>query len=437
MRRAPFPKEYLSFFLPLAVQGVAQSLTHPLVAMVSSHGPGGALALAGQGQAGSLMFLLQTLNLGLLTTGMVFGRTRGGFRVFLGAWATLGAVTVSAQIVAAIPAVSHWLFAGVIGLPPGIEGPARISFATGILARFLFHLRMPFQVILLNNRASSRASAAAIGRVALALLLAPLFVRTGLVGNFWGEVCLAISALFELVAVAIMARPYLARFVPETPAEAKPSSVRGLIAFTLPLSLGSTILSLSGNLLSAFMARAPSPEIVLPVYQLALTVTGTLSYASTQVERVVVAFAPGSLADRSTTRFAAAVGIVTGLLPLLFQLEPLRSAYFVTVQNLPRERLGSLGLLTVLLTGQGLVIAMRSRLTGVASSLGAPAIVLGGNAALLAAMTATGAFCLSAGVPGLLIGPLGMYVSNAAAILTMTVLARRRVRQPAASAAAQ
>ena len=66
-------------------------------------------------------------------------------------------------------------------------------------------------------------------------------------------------------------------------------SLGAMIAFTVPLSLGSTILSLSGNVLSAFVARAPQPELVLPRYQLTLTVTGTIGYAATQIERVVLA----------------------------------------------------------------------------------------------------------------------------------------------------
>ena len=419
-------RQYLQFYLPLAIQGVAQSLTHPLVAMVSAHGPGGTLALAGQGQAGNLMFLLQTLNMGLLTAGMVYGRTRGGFRSFLRAWMVLGAVSVSIQILTALTPAAHWIFADVVGLPPSIEGPARISFSSGILARFLFHLRTPFQAILLNNKASSRASAAAVARVGLALVLAPLFVHVGLVGNFWGEMCLAISGLFELIVVVVMARPYLHRFASD---EAPAPSLGSMIAFTVPLSLGSTILSLSGNVLSAFIARASQPELVLPLYQLTLTITGTIGYASTQVERIVLAFAPDCLRDRSTTRFAVGVGIVLGLIPLVFQVEPLRSAYFVGLQNLPRERLGALGLMTVMLTGQALVIALRSRLQGVASYYGAPGIVLAGNGMLLASMAATGVLALAARLPGLFVAPLGMYISNMAAIATMHVMVRSRDRR--------
>ena len=53
--------------------------------------------------------------------------------------------------------------------------------------------------------------------------------------------------------------------------------------------------------------------------------------------------------------------------------------------------------------------------------------MLAGNGVLPAAMAATGAFSLSAGLGGLFIAPLCTYVSNAVAIATMELLARRRV----------
>ena len=36
-------RKFLAYFLPLALQAMAQSLTYPLVAMIASRGPGGAV----------------------------------------------------------------------------------------------------------------------------------------------------------------------------------------------------------------------------------------------------------------------------------------------------------------------------------------------------------------------------------------------------------
>jgi hypothetical protein len=57
-------------------------LTYPLVAMVASHGPGGTLNLAGVAQSNIVMFLVGAMGAGLVTTGMVFGKSRLGFSRF-------------------------------------------------------------------------------------------------------------------------------------------------------------------------------------------------------------------------------------------------------------------------------------------------------------------------------------------------------------------
>ena len=421
-----FPASYLRFFLPLAIQSIAQSLTHPLVAMVASHAPGGTLNLAGLAQANTLAYFLQTITFGLLTTGMIYGRSRAGFQAFLRAWAVLGVATICVHAALALPWPSHMLFGGVLGLPPEIEAPARTTFAVGLPVRVLFHLRLPSQVILLNNKAAGKNSAAAVGRVALTLVLAPLFVRVGLVGPVWSVVCLTIPVVGEVLAVVVMARPYVRNLTESGDA---PPRVASLLAFTLPLSSSTAFVVLSGNVLAAFMARAPQPELVLPVYHLAVSISGALAYATTQVQRVVLAFAPECLRGRASLRFAVVVGVAAGLIPLLFQLEPLRTAYFVTMQNLSPERLRPLRLLVFMFLGQPLMLALRARLEGIAAYLRTPVVVLLGYTALLAAMIAIGALSVAMGMPGLFIGPVGSYGSNAVAIATMALLSRRSRRE--------
>jgi hypothetical protein len=423
-----FPMSYLRFFLPLAIQAIAQALTHPLVAMVASHAPGGTLNLAGLAQANTVAYFLQTLSFGLLTTGMVYGRSRTGFRVFLRAWVVVGCATLGAHSMLALPGPSRFLFGRVIGLPADIEAPARVAFVAGIPVRILFHLRLPFQVVLLNNRAAGKNSAAAVGRVALTLLLAPLFVSAGLVGPAWALVCLTIPVVGEVVAVLVMARPYL-RSLSASGDKEKPPSVGALLAFTLPLSSSTAFVVLSGNVLAAFIARAPRPELVLPVYHLALSISGTVAFAATQVQRVVLAFAPQCLRDRAALRFAALVGIVAGLLPLLFQLEPLRTAYFVTMQNLSPDRFRTLRLLVLMLLGQPLMLAFRARLEGVAAYLRTPMVVLVGYSALLVSMALAGGLALAVNLPGLYIGPVGTYTANVVAIVVMGTLLRRPRRE--------
>lgn len=67
------------FSIPPALQATARVLPYPLVTMVASRDAGGPLNLAGLAQSQIVMFLIGTLGAGLVTTGMVLGRTRSGF----------------------------------------------------------------------------------------------------------------------------------------------------------------------------------------------------------------------------------------------------------------------------------------------------------------------------------------------------------------------
>ena len=79
---APDAWRLTRFFIPLAVQAASQSLCYPLVAMVASRGPGGPLDLAGLAQSNTVLFFLGIFVISLVPTGMVFARTREGYRQF-------------------------------------------------------------------------------------------------------------------------------------------------------------------------------------------------------------------------------------------------------------------------------------------------------------------------------------------------------------------
>ena len=115
------------FFIPLAIQAMSQALSYPLVAMVASRGPGGPLNLAGLAQSNTVMFFLGMFAFSLVTTGMVFAKTREGYQTFRLVTLSLGLVVISVQALLSIPALAHILFADLIGLPPSIEAPAKTT----------------------------------------------------------------------------------------------------------------------------------------------------------------------------------------------------------------------------------------------------------------------------------------------------------------------
>ena len=156
--KTPDMPGYTRFFAPLALQAASQGLTYPLVAMVASRGPGGPLNLAGLAQSNTLMYMLGTFGFGLVTAGMVFGRTRKGYCRFRAVTLSIGFLVTLAQGLLCIPRIAHLLFGQLIGLPPSIEDPAATTLLATVPLQFLFFMRIPFQVAMYNARATAKAS---------------------------------------------------------------------------------------------------------------------------------------------------------------------------------------------------------------------------------------------------------------------------------------
>jgi hypothetical protein len=410
------------FFFPLAVQAASQSLCYPLVAMVATRGPGGPLDLAGLAQSNTVLFFLGMFAISLVPTGMVFARTREGYRQFYRLSLATGLCASVVQGFLCLPGVSHLLFGRLIGLPPSIEAPAQITLLASIPLQLLFFSRIPYFVVMYLGQATGIASLATIGRVVLTALLSPLFCLAELVGPVWAVVALTIPVALEALVSWAFARPFLKR-QPSTPQHAP--RLRELFWFNLPLTMGGYFLSLSTVLLAGIMARAPEPERMIPVYYLALGLSSPVAFAGSRLQTIVLAFPPADQYRRQTLRFAAAAGFVLGLLPLVFILPGPAEFYYVRLQNLNPGDLEWVRLTAAVLVLLPLAVALRAQSEGLAAWLKKPMIVLCGHAVFLFTTTATGILALSAGVPGCLIGAASLPLGSLASSVTMHLALKR------------
>jgi hypothetical protein len=410
--------ELSRYFAPLALQAASQSLTYPLVAMVASRGPGGPLNLAGLAQSNTVMFLLGIFGIGLLTTGMVYGTTREGYRQFRSVTLILGFLVVVVQALCCIPDAAHLIFGQIIGLPPSIELPARITLLASIPVQYLFFLRIPYQVAMYNGRATGKASLATIARIVITALLSPLFCAVGLVGPIWAIVCLTLPVAFETVISRILARPFLQEL---KPSRGKAPGRKEIFLFNLPLSIGNYFLSISAIILGAFIARAPEPEQMLPVYYLALGLATPVAYAATRIQAVILAFPPESPEDRTTLGFSMIAGACLGLFPLLFLLPGLADLYYVNLQKLPLGDLSLVRITAVLLIPFPFSVAMRAYQEGLAAWYKKPGAVLGGQAAFMGTVVVTAFLSLALGLPGYVIGCVGLTLGSFASSGTMSL----------------
>jgi hypothetical protein len=402
-------KDLTRFFVPLALQATAQAFSHPLVAMVASRGYGGPLNLAGLAQSATVMFFLGIFAIYYMTTGMVFARTRDGYQTFWRVCVWTGICIILVQSLLCIPAVSHVLFGQIIGLPLSIEQPAQITLLAAVPLQFFFFLRIPYQVVLYNGLATGRASLATVGRIVLTALLSWIFCFMGLVGPIWAVVCLTIPVLLEVAISRLLARRYLCRL----PAASK-STPRAMeiFFFNLPLSVGGFFLVFSVLVLSAFIARAPDPERILPIFFLAIGLANPVAYAATRIQAVVLTFPPAQPTATSTFRFTLVVGAILGLLPLLFIIPGLIEFYYVALQKLNPTELVLIRVTAISLITFPFAVALRSYSEGLAAWERKPMAVLAGHGVYMVIVITSGFLALVLGVPGYLIGGISLTLAS-------------------------
>jgi len=424
---SPSGRTLSRFFVPLAIQAASQALCYPLVAMVASRGPGGPLNLAGLAQANIVMFFFGMFAISYVTTGMVFAKTREGYQKFQSVTLLTGVTVITIQALLCTPVLAHLLFGKIISLPPDIERPARITFLASIPLQFLFFVRIPYFVVMYIGKATGKASLATIGRIVLTALLSPLFCILGLVGPIWAVVCLTVPVAVEAVISRFFAGPFLASL------KSLPQQTPGageIFRFNLPLSIGGYFLSISAIVLAGFIARAPDPGRILPVYYLALGLANPMAFAANRIQTIVLVFPPQSNTDRRTLFFALAAGLVLGLLPLTFTLPGLIEFYYARLQRLDLQDLHLVRLTAIMLVSFPVSVAIRAQSEGLAAGQKKPMAVLTGHAFFLATTVAAGYGLLKAGVPGHLIGPVGLTLGSLASSAAMRIFLSRAKARP-------
>jgi hypothetical protein len=397
------------FFVPLALQAMAQAFSHPLVAMVASRGEGGPLNLAGIAQSGTVMFFLGLFAIYYMTTGMVYARTQEGYKTFWRVCVWSGIYICVIQSILCIPSVSHILFGRIIGLPLSIEQPAQITLFAAVPLQFFFFLRIPYQVALYNALATGRASFATIGRIILTALLSWLFCFMGLVGPIWAIICLTIPVLLEVAISMFLAGGFVRRLSSDI--ESRPKA-REIFFFNLPLATGGIFLALSVLILSAFIARAPEPERILPIFFLAIGLANPVAFAATRIQAVVLAFPPTQHTQPPIIRFAIIVGVILGLLPLLFILPGLIEFYYVTLQKIGINELALMRFTAISLITFPFAVALRAYSEGLAAWEKKPMAVLAGHGFYLVVVIISGFIALVLGVPGYLIGGISLTLAS-------------------------
>ena len=336
----PSMRRLLLFYLPLVVLAFSQQLTYPLVGSIVSHGPLGSQEYDAYAVGQQVLFLLGAVGAGLITTGMVFCRSRAGLRNYLRMNLGLAATAALVQFAVCLPGIDGLVFGRCLGLDGDRLAIARSSLLWCIPLQTVFFLRNPYLAILFNAKRSGLTNYATVMRVLIALVFASVFPRFGLTGWKWGVFATTFPAALETAVTRWFALPFL-RDLPETLPDEPPAPCRRQLAYTIPLSASGLLIQASTVVTSMFLALTPDPTVFRPVHLYALGIEKPLSSAALRMQTVTVAFRPGSAAARRRiVSFTATLGLVLGCVVLVFAALPsVAHWYFCTVQNLPETSL--------------------------------------------------------------------------------------------------
>lgn len=405
------------FYMPLAIQALSQSLTYPLVASIVSHGHLGSDELAAFSQGQSLLSLMGAIGMGLITTGMVFARTKSGMANYGRLVMRIAAVVGVLQFIACMPPFNNFFFSRILGLNDELAEIARWATFLGIPLQFAFFLRNKHVVQLYNEKRSDLANIATLMRILVTACLSPIFVRLGMTGFFWGSVALTLPVFGEACLSKLFAKPYMDALTDDS---GEIASVGKQLRFTIPLSFGGILMSLSAFMVAVFISRAESPETSLAIHYIIMGVINPLGFAAIRMQSVVIAFPPAIYGKRRVATFAVCAGLLLSSCSIFMQIPQVAQWYFSNVQNLPPEHVALAQNAMLLIGLLPLVQSLRGHAEGLAAIKRRPNAILAGQAVYLATMVLALFVLLSTGaLPGYLMGAAAIHLAAFMALVTV------------------
>lgn len=417
------------FYLPLLLQGFSQSLTYPLVAGIVTSGVLGADVLPAFSQGLMIMFMIGALGGGLVTTGLVFAKTRLGYLSFRRLNNLMAVVLISVQAIAALPPFDAWIFEGFFNLPPELAVIARRMLFFGTVMNFGFFVRNLPLVVLFNHYESGKANFGTFIRILVTLAFSLVLPRFDCVGPDWGLFALTVGVWVETLVTWLYARPYVAT-LPNPSPEAEPPDSQKLLTeqfrFTMPLALGGFLLACAPLVIAAFVARTADGMEMLKIHYVTIWVANPFAFGALRLQTVAVKFPGEYPGDRRLLVYSIVAGLLLGLAPLLFATPYLGRLYFCGYQNLSESLLPTARLAIGSYVFICLIQAIRARIEGLAAYAKRSDAVMYGQIAYTLALLVVCAILLPLGCPGWAMAVIAIHVAPLAVTLTVyRTLARR------------
>lgn len=332
-------RQVLRTWWPLALSWLLMSAEPSALAAVVARMANPEINLAAYGSvAFAINGLIQAPLLSLLSLSTSLSRDWGSFLVGRRLMFYMGIASTLIYLLVAFTPVYDWLVRYVIGAPPEIVEPARISLMVGVPWAFAVGYRRFHQGVLIRfNHAGIVTQGTFTRFLADALVLAVGYLTAAVPGAVLATLMMVAGVITDAVYVGWRVRPVLRNEVRTRPEPAQPTHLKEMVLVYLPLALTPLLNMMVRPIGSAALSRLPDPITALAVWPVITSFSWLLITPASALNEVVNALIDRSGSRKPLVQFTMAVGLIETAFMVLIAATPLAQTWFGKVSGLEVE----------------------------------------------------------------------------------------------------
>ena len=355
------------FWSPLAATWVMMALEGPLIAATIARLPEAKINLASHGVVFAIAILVEAPVIMLMTAATALVRDRDSYRKLRLFAHGLNVLATLMVVVLLVPAVSEFLFSGLLALPRDVA-----DIVYGALWIYLpwpgaiGYRRFIHGVMIASGQTRQVAIGTVFRLAAMAGTAFALPAFTELHGAWVGAAALTTGVCVEAVAARIMATGSIRRMLATSPEESGAGAMgyRAILAFYYPLALTSLVALATHPILTFLVGRARDPLESLAVLPVVHSLSFLFRATGLSYQEAAIALTGNDFEHRRPVgRFALWMGLATTVGYALIVLTPLFEVWFEVVSGLTPELSGYAripSLVLIPLPGLGFWLAQQS-----------------------------------------------------------------------------
>lgn len=326
------------FWLPLAIMWIMMAIEQPVLAGAIARMAEPKLQLAAFGVTFSLALLIESPVIMLLVAATALAKGRQSYYQLL-RFTTIMVVAITIlHLIVSLTPLFGILVGGVIGAPPELVEPARLSFLLLTPWTAAIAYRRLWQGVMIRFGLTDQ-----VGLTTVMRLIASGTVV--IIGLLWGDLpgatlaglALSVGVIAGALSAWFWARPILHGPLSKLEPPADQISLRALLDFYIPLALTNMINFIGRPLLTFGLSRALLPLDSLALWPVLMSLAFILRSVGFAYQEVVVALLDDGSSYAVLRRFAFIAAVIASGILLAIALTPLNDIWYGLISSLPPD----------------------------------------------------------------------------------------------------